>query len=128
MGLDLYALLGLSKGDHEGMMKQIGRNFTFFDAPVALFFTMNRMMNQGSWLDYGMFLQNIMLAAKARGLDTCPQAAFIQFHKIISNHLDIPAQEQFVCAISLGYEDTRKIENTLITERAPVSEFAKFID
>jgi nitroreductase len=128
VGLDLYALLGLGKGDQEGMMKQVGRNFTFFDAPVALFFTINRMMNQGSWLDYGMFLQNVMLAAKARGLDTCPQAAFIQFHKIISNHLNIPDDEQFVCAISLGYEDTSKIENTLISERAPVSEFTKFID
>lgn len=127
VGFDLYALLGLTKENKVGMQQQHGRNFIFFDAPIALFFTINRVMNQGSWLDYGMFLQNIMLAAKARGLDTCAQAAFCQFHKIISEHLDIPAEEQLVCGMSLGYEDPSKVENTLISERAPIEDFVKFI-
>jgi len=128
VGLDLYALLGLGRDDREGMMRQTGRNFIFFDAPVALVFTINRILNQGSWLDYGMFLQNVMLAAKARGLDTCPQAAFINFHKIVERHLNIPNDEQLVCVISLGYEDTTKVENTLISERAPLSEFVQFVE
>ncbi len=128
VGFDLYALLGLGKADKEGMQKQHGKNFTFFDAPVALFFTINRIMGQGSWLDYGMFIQNVMLAARARGLDTCPQAAFTQFHRIIGEHLDFPAEEQLVCGMSLGYEDTSAIENTLVTEREPIENFVKFIE
>ena len=128
VGFDLYALLGLGQDNKLGMQKQHGRNFIFFDAPVALFFTINRVMNQGSWLDYGMFLQNVMLAAKARGLDTCAQAAFCQFHQIIASHLDIPSDEQLVCGMSLGFEDAAKIENTLISERAPLEDFVKFVD
>lgn len=91
-------------------------------------FTINRVMNQGSWLDYGMFLQNVMLAAKARGLDTCAQAAFCQFHQIIAKQLNIPDDEQLVCGMSLGYEDSTKIENTLISERAPINDFVQFVD
>ncbi len=127
VGFDLYALLGLTKDNKVGMQQQHGRNFIFFDAPIALFFTINRVMNQGSWLDYGMFLQNIMLAAKARGLDTCAQAAFCQFHQIISKHLEIPSEEQLVCGMSLGYEDPTRVENTLISERASIDDFVKFV-
>lgn len=83
-------------------------------------------MAQGSWLDYGMFLQNIMLAAKARGLDTCPQAAFVQFHRIIREDLKIPETETIVCAMALGIGDADSSENTLKTERAPVNEWAQF--
>ena len=67
------------------MHEQHGRNYAFFDAPVGMIFTIDRIMEQGSWLDYGMFLENIMIAARARGLDTCPQAAFTQFHRIIKD-------------------------------------------
>jgi nitroreductase len=85
-------------------------------------------MCQGSWLDYGMFLQNIMVAARARGLDTCPQAAFTQFHRIIEERLGLTSDEMVVCGMSLGFADASKIENTLVTEREPVSGFARFID
>jgi nitroreductase len=85
VGWDLYGLLGITKGDKDRMHAQHGRNYSFFDAPVGLMFTIDRVMQQGSWLDYGMFLQSIMVAARARGLDTCPQAAFTQFHRIISD-------------------------------------------
>jgi nitroreductase len=91
-------------------------------------FTIDRVMQQGSWLDYGMFLQNIMIAARARGLDTCPQAAFTQFHAVIADVLGIPANEQLVCGMSLGFADQGKVENSLQTERSSVAEFAKFLD
>lgn len=127
IGWDLYSLLGLGRENKSGMQAQHGRNFVFFDAPVGLIFTIDRVMEQGSWLDYGMFLQNIMLAARARGLDTCPQAAFTQYHKIIETVLQLPENEMLVCGMSLGYADPEKIENTLTTERESVDNFAKFL-
>ena len=117
VGWDLYSLLGLGRENKAGMHAQTGRNYVFFDAPVGFIFTIDRVMEQGSWLDYGMFLQNIMLAAKARGLDTCPQVAFTQYHEIIHKTLNLPDQEMVVCGMSLGYADPSKIENTLVTER-----------
>ena len=128
VGWDLYALLGLTRDNKARMQAQHGRNYLFFDAPVGLIFTIDRVMEQGSWLDYGMFLQNVMIAARARGLDTCPQAAFTQFHKVIANVLQIPDGEQLVCGMALGYADHSKTENTLKTEREPVSGFAKFLE
>lgn len=117
IGWDLYSLLGLARENKAGMHAQFGRNYVFFDAPVGLIFTIDRVMEQGSWLDYGMFLQNIMLAARARGLDTCPQAAFTQYHKLIHQFLDLPDQQMVVCGMSLGYADLNRIENSLVTER-----------
>jgi len=128
VGYDLYGLLGIAKGDRERMERQFARNYTFFGAPVGLFFTIDRVMGQGSWLDYGMFLQNFMIAAKARGLDTCPQAAFCKYHRIIARHLEIPSERMLVCGMALGYEDKSQIENTLRTERAPVTEFTLFME
>lgn len=128
VGWDLYALLGLTRDNKAGMHAQHGRNYRFFDAPVGLMFTIDRVMERGSWLDYGMFLQNIMVAARGRGLDTCPQAAFTQYHKLIREVLQFPEHEQLVCGMSLGYADASKIENSLITEREPVSTFAKFLE
>jgi nitroreductase len=127
VGWDLYALLGLTRDNKAGMAAQHGRNYVFFDAPVGLIFTIDRVMEQGSWLDYGMFLQNIMVAARARGLDTCPQAAFTQFHRIIAEKLSLPANEMLVCGMALGFADPRRVENTLLTHREPVSNFAHFI-
>ena len=127
VGWDLYALLGLGRDNKAGMAAQHGRNFQFFDAPVGMIFTIDRVLEQGSWLDYGMFLQNIMVAARGRGLDTCPQAAFTQFHKIIAKELDLPDSETIVCGMALGYADMGKIENTLVTERVPLEQFARFL-
>ncbi len=128
VGWDLYALLGLTRENKAGMHAQHGRNYRFFDAPVGMIFTMDRIMEQGSWLDYGMFLQNIMVAARGRGLDTCPQAAFTQYHKIISDVLQLPEGERVVCGMSLGYADPAKVENTLVTEREPLAGFARFLE
>ncbi|GIZ50620.1 nitroreductase [Noviherbaspirillum aridicola] len=128
IGWDLYGLLGLTRDNKAGMHAQHGRNYAFFDAPVGMIFTIDRIMEQGSWLDYGMFLQNIMIAARGRGLDTCPQAAFTPFHRIIREVLKLPDNEMVVCGMSLGFADESKIENSLQTERDPVSQFAEFRD
>jgi nitroreductase len=128
VGWDLYGLLGIAKTDKARMHAQHRRNYEFFGAPVGLMFTIDRVMQTGSWLDYGMFLQSVMVAARARGIDTCPQAAFTQFHRIICEHIGAPANEQLVCGMSMGYGDPSAIENTLATEREPVGAFVRFLD
>nr|WP_311528938.1 nitroreductase [uncultured Ralstonia sp.] len=128
VGWDLYGLLGIERADKARMHEQHARNFRFFDAPVGIIFTIDRVMEQGSWLDYGMFLEAVMVGARARGIDTCPQAAFTQFHRIIGEHLGLPDDEMVVCGMSMGYANPTAIENTLLTERAPVSDFTRFFD
>ncbi|OEZ98013.1 nitroreductase [Duganella phyllosphaerae] len=127
VGWDLYALLGLTRENKAGMAAQHGKNYDFFGAPVGLIFTIDRVMAQGSWLDYGMFLQSVMVAARGRGLDTCPQAAFTQYHRVIAAQLALPDNEMVVCGMALGYADLGKIENTLVTERMALEQFVKFI-
>ena len=126
VGWDLYSLLDIQKGDKEKMKAQHRRNFEFFSAPVAAIFTIHRDLNTGSWLDYGMFLQNVMLLAREAGLHTCPQAAFCGYHKSIRSALPLAAEEVVVCGMSIGYADFESIENTLETERAELSEFVDF--
>jgi len=127
VGFDLYALLGLTKDDKDGMKQQHARNYQFFDAPVGLIFTIDRVMGKGSWLDYGMFMENVMISAIGHGLATCAQAAFNQFHQIIERQLNLPANEAIVCGMALGYEDKKAIVNTLKTTRVPVDEFVTFV-
>ncbi|EHR71056.1 nitroreductase [Burkholderiales bacterium JOSHI_001] len=128
LGWDLYSLLGIGKADKAAMHAQHAKNYDFFGAPVGLIFTVDRVMRQGSWLDYGMFLQSLMVAARGRGLDTCPQAAFCQFHRIIEEQLALPPGEMVVCGMALGHADEQAVENTLVTEREPVAGFARFLD
>lgn len=126
VGWDLYGLLGIGRADKDRMRAQHERNYRFFDAPVGMIFSIDRVMAQGSWVDYGMFLQNIMVAARARGLDTCPQAAFVQFHETIRAQLGISVDHAIVCGMSLGFADMSRIENTLVTDRESVADFARF--
>ncbi|WP_235913835.1 nitroreductase [Teichococcus coralli] len=126
VGWDLYALAGVAKGDHAAGHAQRARNFDFFGAPVGLVFTIDRDLEQGSWLDYGMFLQSVMLAARGFGLDTCPQAAFCDHHDVLRAHLGIPAEEAVVCGMALGRADPGEPANRLATERAPLSDFVRF--
>ena len=128
IGWDLYGLLGIGKTDKARMHAQHRRNYEFFGAPVGLMFTIDRILRQGSWLDYGMFIEGVMVSARAHGLDTCPQAAFTPFHRIVTDEIRAPANEQLVCGMSLGWADPDAIENTLVTEREPVSGFARFLD
>ena len=127
VGFELYGLLGLTKDDKAGMKAQHARNYRFFDAPIGLIFTVDRVMGRGSMIDYGMFMENIMISAIGHGLATCAQAAFNQFHQIIERQLNLPANEAVVCGMALGYEDKKAIVNTLKTTRVPVSDFATFI-
>ena len=127
VGFALYDHLGIGKRDVDQMRAQHDRNFVFFDAPVGMIFTIDRRLNQGSWVDYGMFLQNIMVAARARGLHTCPQAAFARYHQQIRQVLGISEEEIVVCGMALGYEDASKPENNLRTDRAPLDEWATFL-
>jgi len=126
IGWDLYSLLGIGKTDKALMHAQHGRNYLFFDAPVGFIFTIDRVLSQGSWLDYGMFLENIMVAARGRGLDTCPQAAFNTFHRVIAHELGLGAHETIVCGMALGFADPDAIANKLVTTRASVDEFTRF--
>jgi nitroreductase len=128
VGWDLYGLLGIKKGETDKMRLQHGRNYLFFDAPVGMICTIDRVLEIGSWLDYGMFLEGVMVAARAHGLHTCPQAAFTPFHRIIVEAIGAPAEEQLVCGMSLGHIDPDAIENTLVTEREPVARFTRFLD
>ena len=127
-GWGLYGLLGIGRGEKDKMHAQQQRNFRFFDAPVGLMFTLDRVMGRGSFLDYGMFLQNIMVAARARGLHTCPQAAWNGFSKIILPHIGAGDGEMLVCGMALGFADEAALVNTFVTPRVPVAEFARWLD
>ena len=128
VGWGLYGLLGIQKGDRERTHAQHRRNFRFFDAPVGMMFTLHRNLCTGSWLDYGMYLQNIMLLAREEGLHTCPQAAWAEYHEIVRGLLPLPDEEILVCGMALGYADPDAIENTLVTERAPLSDQVCFLE
>lgn len=126
IGLGLYGLLGIAKDDKARMKHQTGRNYVFFDAPVGFIFTMDRCMGQGMFLDFGMFMGNLMIAARARGLDTCAQLSFADFPRTVAASLGLPDNEQIVCGMALGYADPAAPENTLVTEREPVENFTDF--
>ena len=126
-GWSLYGLLGIEKGDKDKMHAQHQRNFRFFDAPVGLMFTLDRVMGQGSLVDYGMFLQSIMLAARARGLHTCPQAAWNDYASIVLPHIGATAEEMLVCGMSLGFADEAALVNTFFTPREEVATFTHWV-
>ena len=126
VGWQLYQLAGVERGDREAGDRQRGRNYTFFGAPVGLVFTIDRDLEQGSWIDYGMFLQTLMVAARGRGLDTCAQAAIASYPDILRERLGIPQSEIVVCGMALGHADPGEPTNALVAERDPVSNFTTF--
>jgi nitroreductase len=128
LGWALYGLLGIQRGDTARMAAQHARNFTFFDAPVGLIFTLSHDLERGSWLDAGMFLQSVMLAARGLGLHTCPQAAFNEHHDVVRRVLGIPASETILCGMALGHADETAPVNDLRAERVRASTFAEFRD
>ena len=127
-GWGLYGLLGIGKGDKDKMHAQHQRNYRFFDAPVGLMFTIDRVMGRGSLVDYGAFMQSIMVAARGRGLHTCPQAAWNGFAKIIMPHIGAGEGEMLVCGMALGYADADALVNGFVTPRVPVAEFTRWLD
>jgi len=128
VGFDLYQLHGVARGDRAASWAIAGRNFEFFGAPVGLIFTIDRSLQQGSWLDYGIFLQSLMLAAQDVGLGSCAQAAWRHYHDIIRPLCAVPDNEIIVCGMSLGYADMDATANKLVTEREPVEGFVRFVD
>ena len=126
-GWSLYGLLGIGKADKDKMHLQHQRNYKFFDAPVGLMFTLDKVMGRGSLVDYGMFLQSVMLAARAHGLHTCPQAAWNGFATIILPHIGSGPDEMLVCGMALGYADDEDIVNTFRTPREAVASFTHWL-
>jgi nitroreductase len=126
IGWDMYSLLGVAKGDFEGTQRARLRNYEFFGAPVGMIFTLDEDLEMGSWLDLGIYLGALMIAARGHGLDTCPQAAFADFHRIIRPLLGIPEKEIIICGMALGHADPNEPINALATERAPLTDFTSF--
>ena len=128
VGKTMYGLLEIPKGDTEAMKRQYARNYAFFDAPVGLFYTIDRRLTSGNavWMDLGSYMHGVMLAARNFGIDTCAQQAFAKFHQTIRMHLPITENEILVCGMSLGYADTEHVVNQLRTEREPLESFVTF--
>ncbi|WP_332066173.1 nitroreductase [Bartonella sp. CB189] len=127
IGLDLYKSLGIKKDEQEKILHQKARNFFFFGAPVGLLFTIDGDMEMGSWLDLGMFMQTIMLAARGFGLDTCPQASLADYPKQTRPLLSVPSDRKIICGMALGYRDINAPENSIETDREPINNFVRFI-
>ncbi|MEX0840088.1 MAG: nitroreductase [Parvibaculum sp.] len=126
LGKEMYGLIGIPKGDQAANWAQWGRNYRFFDAPVGLIFTIDKDLDAMSFIDIGIFMQSIMLAAKARGLDTCSQGAWNNFWSVTRRVLAVPDDEYIICGMSLGYADETAPVNTLVSEREPLESFATF--
>ena len=127
-GWGLYGLLNIQKGEKEKMARQQLRNYELFDAPVGLFFTLHKALGIGSKMDVSMMIQNVMIAAKARGLDTCPQAAWNPFNQLVLEVVGAGQEEELICGMALGYADPDHIINSYITPRVSVEEFAVFLN
>lgn len=125
-GAVFYGALGISVEDQAARAAQTARNYRFFDAPVGLIFTIDRRLERGSWLDLGMFIQNVMLAARARGLETCPQEFFSRYHAIIRSKLPLAPQEMVVCGMAMGFGDPEWSLRRPHMPKAPVDDIASF--
>jgi nitroreductase len=126
-GTRYYSALGIDRADLEARTRQTGRNFVFFDAPVGLIFTIHAKLTKHSWLDYGLFLQNLMLAAHVRGLATCPQVAFVRYQSIIAEQLGLGPEEFVACGMSCGYADEQAVVNRMNMPREPVERFTSWL-
>ncbi|MFJ3486118.1 nitroreductase [Pseudomonas sp. NPDC090202] len=126
-GTLFYGLQRIEKGDREGRARVSGLNFEFFGAPVGLIFTIDTNLKKYSWLDYGLFLQTLMLAARARGLSTCPQVSFARFQVLIQDFLQLDGDQEIVCGMSLGYADDTAPVNALDMPRESSRAFTRFL-
>jgi len=126
-GQRYYAALGIDRADMAARARQTGRNFMFFDAPLGLIFTIDATLTRHSWLDCGLFLQNLMLAAQARGLATCPQVSFVRYQSVIAQQLGLAPDEAVVCGMSLGYADEQAPINRLGMPREPLEGFTRWL-
>ena len=122
-GLALYSALGINRSDPQARMKSWNNNYSLFGAPVGLFFFLDRSLEKGSWVDMGMFIENVMLAALSFGLATCPQAALAEYPDIVRRLLNVPDTRALLCGMALGYPDTAAPVNNYRTAREPVAAF-----
>ncbi len=127
-GLKMYSVLNIGRQDKQRQLDQWAANYRAFDAPVALFFFVDAMAEQGTFLDYGMFLQSIMLAAVDQGLASCPQAALAEYPHIVKEHLAYEQELILICGMALGYEDKNAVVNSYRTEREDYTAFSRFFD
>jgi len=126
LGKDMYGRIGIARGDEAASWRQWGRNYSFFDAPVGLIFTIDKELDSMSFLDIGMFMQTFMLAAKDRGLDTCAQGAWTLFWSATRRILSIPQDEYIIAGMALGYADADDPVNGVIAPREPLDRIATF--
>lgn len=126
-GRRLYASVGVDRADGAGRARVSGRNFVFFDAPVGMIFTIHAALTKHSWLDFGLFLQTLMLAAQVRGLSTCPQVSFVRFQSVIAEHLKLSSDELVTCGMSCGYADEEAAVNRLNMPREPLDAFTRWL-
>jgi len=126
IGEAMYATMGIPREDKMARLRFFSGNWDFFGAPVGLIFTMDRQMQEGQWADLGMFMENIMLLAREKGLHTCPQEAWAVFHQTIRDYLSVPEGEMIFCGMAIGTADETAPVNALTSERAPLSEIATF--
>ena len=127
-GAQLYSSLKIERRDKVKRLEQWVANYRGFDAPVLLFFFLDSDMEKGSFLDYGMFLQSIMLAALEEGLATCAQAALGQYPEIIKKKLGYGSEYTLICGMALGYEDRSAPQNNYRTEREEIDVFTRFFE
>jgi len=127
-GLALSQALNIGKDDAFARLKAWNGNYHFFGAPAGLLFFVDRALSQGAWVDMGMFIENVMLAARAHGLETCPQASLAEYPDIVRGILAVPATRALVCGMALGYADAGAPVNSYRTEREPVSAFTTWHD
>ena len=126
-GRRFYTTLSIDRSDMAARARQTGRNFLFFDAPVGFIFTIDSALTKHSWLDFGLFLQNLMLAAHARGLATCPQVSFVRYQSVIAEELGLAPEEAVTCGMSLGYADKQAAVNHLGMPREPIEQFTRWL-
>jgi nitroreductase len=127
-GLLMYSTLQITREDTERQQQQWFANYRAFDAPVMLLFFIDKDLAEGSYIDYGMFLQSLMLAAVGQGLATCPQAALAEYPHIVKEVLGYDDSTTLLCGIALGYEDETALVNSYRTSREDVSTFTQFFD
>jgi nitroreductase len=126
-GRRYYSALGIERSDMTARARQTGRNYVFFDAPVGMIFTTHAVMTKHSWLDCGLFLQTLILAAQVRGLSTCPQVSFVRFQSVIAAQLGLGLEELVTCGVSCGYEDEKAAVNRLDMPREPLDNFSRWL-
>jgi nitroreductase len=127
-GLQLYTTLKISRDDKQRQLDQWAANYRGFDAPVVLFFFIDRIMETGSIFDYGMFYQSVMLAAVEEGLATCPQASLAEYPDIVKQELGYGDDTMLLCGMALGYEDTEAVVNSYRTPREKLESFVRFFE